>query len=121
MTHLYKLTDEQVALIRGQTIDADLRAALDRKINFSNAVVHFSEQQAANEPELTVYADAAPEMSCVDDGVCEIDSQGPVAIVSKGEDAGAYVLAWVWVGDEDAGIETPDEDEDEDEDEDDEG
>lgn len=36
-----------------------------------------------------------------DDGVCEIDDN---AIVSIGDDPGAYVMAWVWVDQDDAGI-----------------
>lgn len=38
------------------------------------------------------------------DGEIEIDSHGsplPTARVSRGEDPGAYVLAWVWVYDVD--------------------
>lgn len=46
------------------------------------------------------------------DGEIEIDAD---AEVSFGEDDGAYVMAWVWVTDEEAGIESPDEDEDDDE------
>lgn len=29
------------------------------------------------------------------------------AVISKGEEPGAYVMAWVWVTDDDAGIEPP--------------
>ena len=112
MTHLYKLTDDQVALIKSLTIDGDLRAALNRKLDFSSATVFFSERQEAEEPELSKYASVADQMRCVEDGVCEIDGSG---IVSKGEDAGAYVMAWVWVGDEDL---DPEDDEDDEDDED---
>ena len=42
------------------------------------------------------YRDAAHELAR--EGELEID---PNAIVSKGDDAGAYVMAWLWVGDED--------------------
>lgn len=111
-THVYKLTDDQVAFLRSLPLHDDIQKALDKPLKFSGAVEHFGERQEIEHPELTIYSDTASEMSCVEDGVCEIDQQGPVAIVSKGEDAGAYVLAWVWVGDEDAGIEPADEDED---------
>lgn len=54
------------------------------------------------------YRDAAENLNFVRDGECEIDSN---AVVSKGGDPGAYVMAWVWVYDDDAGIE-PEEDAD---------
>jgi hypothetical protein len=44
------------------------------------------------------YRDAVPAK----DGELECDGD---AIVSKGGDGGAYVQCWVWVADEDAGIE----------------
>jgi len=48
------------------------------------------------------YRDAVP----VRDGSLECDGE---AIVSKGNEAGAYVQCWVWVSDKDAGIEEEDE------------
>lgn len=45
------------------------------------------------------------------EGEIEID---PGAIVSMGGDPGAYVMAWVWVSNEEAGIESEEEDEDDD-------
>lgn len=35
------------------------------------------------------------------DGECEVDTNG---IVSVSDDGGAYVMAWVWVYDKDAGV-----------------
>jgi len=48
---------------------------------------------------LTKYRDAAMRESR--DGELEID---PNAVVSQGDDAGAYVLAWLWIGDDFAGV-----------------
>jgi hypothetical protein len=56
---------------------------------------------ALDDPKLDRYRAAAVEQSS--DGELEID---PGAVVSKGVDRGAYVMAWLWVSDEDAGIET---------------
>jgi len=56
---------------------------------------------ALDDPELAPYRAAAFEQSSA--GELEID---PGAVVSKGHDRGAYVMAWLWISDEDAGIET---------------
>jgi len=45
------------------------------------------------------------------DGECEIDSD---AIVSNGDDAGAYVQAWVWVRDDEDSDDTDEDDDDQD-------
>jgi hypothetical protein len=45
------------------------------------------------------YRKAADEMSR--EGECEVDDG---AVVSIGSDSGAYVMAWMWVTDEEAGI-----------------
>ena len=52
------------------------------------------------------YLARAEEISV--DGECEIDDD---AIVSEGEDHGAYVMGWIWVDAEDAGVEKPSEEE----------
>lgn len=46
------------------------------------------------------YINAVP----ISEGDLECDSD---AVVSKGDDPGAYVMCWKWVDDEDAGIEKP--------------
>lgn len=46
-------------------------------------------------PEATAYREAASELS--KDGELEIDDG---AIVSMGDDPGAYVMAWLWVSEE---------------------
>ncbi len=48
------------------------------------------------------YREAARAVYQVD-GELEFD---PTAVVSKGEDAGAYVMGWQWVADEEIGIES---------------
>lgn len=52
------------------------------------------------------YRDAAEGLNFVREGECEIDDW---AVVSKGDDGGAYVMAWVWVTDEQAGIDPEEE------------
>jgi hypothetical protein len=89
-----------------------LFARVGTTATLSAAIAIAAERQAAEEPELNVYGDAADQMHYVRDGEVEVDTQGKVPIVSKGEDAGAYVLGWIWVDDETAGVEADEEDED---------
>lgn len=65
------------------SFDRKIKAAVDEDVNAE------------------VYREAAIKKWAYNDD-CEIDED---AIVSKGADAGAFVHAWVWVRDEDAGIE----------------
>lgn len=44
------------------------------------------------------------------DDELEVD---PDAVVSRGGDPGCWVMAWLWVSDEQAGMEEPEDDEDE--------
>lgn len=62
----------------------------------------------ADGPNDEKYRDAASEKHGRD-GECEIDGNG---LVSVSSDGGAYVMAWVWVDDEEAGI-GPEEDDNE--------
>jgi hypothetical protein len=52
-------------------------------------------------PTLRKYADAA-QAEYHEEGELEFDDG---AVVSHGEDAGAYVMCWRWVDDETAGVE----------------
>lgn len=98
---LLKLTDEQYSdlnrylkLIGGQEAMA-LHDQLDKlEPTFAECSSYFGAKQKREEPELNPYRDAAEGADFDDD-----------AIVSKGKDNGAYVMAWIWVSDEDAGIE----------------
>lgn len=65
----------------------------------------YGEKQRIEEPHLTPYITAARE-HCTDD--LEIDD---APIVSEGGDPGAWVSAWVWVTDAEAGVERDEEDE----------
>jgi len=51
------------------------------------------------DPTLAKYRASA--MRQIREGELEIDAG---AVVSKGDDAGAYVMAWLWISDELAGI-----------------
>lgn len=83
-------------------LKAQLRALIDAGLDFGTAVTAFAEHQTETTPELAAYQSAAEGLDIVREGECEVDSG---AIVSKGEDAGAYVMAWLWVSDDDAGVE----------------
>lgn len=63
-------------------------------------------QKEDNNPILEQYRAAAAE-KWEREGSCEIDSG---ALVSIGDDPGAYVMAWVWVYDTEAGIKKDEED-----------
>jgi hypothetical protein len=62
---------------------------------------------AQEDPDFGKYRDAAKKLHHRE-GELEIDDD---AIVSKGEDPGAYVQAWIWVSNSDAGVEEEGEDE----------
>lgn len=68
-------------------------------LTFGEAVNHYGAVQDADEPDLAAYRAAVPTR----EGELEVD---PNAIVSVSDDGGAYVAAWVWVTDDQAGIET---------------
>jgi hypothetical protein len=59
--------------------------------DFAEATLHFAARQ---DPTLSHYVSAAQTKT--KEGDLEIDDS---AIVSKGDDSGAYVMAWLWVGD----------------------
>lgn len=80
-----------------------LRSLISEGLTYSEAAKVFGDHQDATEPHLKAYRDALPSWA----GEREVDSN---AMVSKGGDAGAYVQAWVWVSDSEAGVESDDED-----------
>jgi len=91
----------QNALATLDTDDSDVRlAVLDRLalagLTFGDCVTFFSAQQ---DDKAGAYVSAAQEKWGDD---VEVDAN---AIVSEGDDDGAYVMAWVWVSDEAAGLE----------------
>lgn len=76
---------------------AELRAFLEGEgIDFAACVGAFGQSSADN-----AYVRAAQGKS--EEGELEIDE---TAVVSDGSDPGAYVLAWVWVSNKDAGIDS---------------
>jgi len=68
----------------------------------AEAIAKRIEESVANrkDPQLAEYVGAAIELFAKD-GELEVDDD---AVVSKGGDAGAYVMCWRWVSDEDAGV-----------------
>lgn len=87
-----------------------LKALIAEGLDFSTMVRAFADHQFQTEPELALYFRSAGSLSFVREGQCEIDRQGSfgAGIVSKGDDDGAYVLAWVWVTDAEAGVDVDD-------------
>lgn len=80
------------------TREKALAALIADGCTFSEMTQAWAGHQAATEPELKAYVDACPDKA----GACEVEGAG---IVSKGADAGAYVMTWTWVTDEAAGME----------------
>lgn len=86
--------------------DTGLAALIAAGLTFGQCLTAFGALQAEKEPELLPYADAAKELG-LDENDFSFDDE---PIVSKGTDtpligeaAGAYVLCWRWVSDEEAG------------------
>lgn len=87
------LTDENIRLIKETMASRGLagQEILDAITDQENVI-----------PEAEKYIDAAARKGS--EGSLEVDAD---AVVSMGDDAGAYVMAWLWVTDDDAGIEPP--------------
>lgn len=93
------------------SLDADAIDRLCERLNcegltFAEVTQHFGRVQAEKEPHLTAYAEAMRTR----DGDLERDD---LPIVSQSDDGGAYVMAWKWVDDADAGIDRESEPENE--------
>lgn len=88
--------------LRHEVMQAQLRAIPN--LTFGDCVNFFSEQQDEEDGKFVSAA-----MGRGTDGELEIDEN---AIVSRGSDPGAYVMAWIWISDRDAEIEDYGEDDD---------
>lgn len=77
--------------------DADLLDGLlnllDKLIEAPGSWIHREEGEEDEPPTDEEYIETARQIHG-EDGVCEIDEG---AVVSRGDDPGAYVQAWVWV------------------------
>ena len=77
----------------------ELRAAFDVVVaaggSFGEMVNYFAEQD--DQVALRHYIDEAQNHQLVSDGTLEVADPG---CVSKGDDNGAYVMAWLWVEDD---------------------
>lgn len=71
-----------------------LRELIKAGLTFADALGVFAE---GNTDEDKAYIDAAKVKHTFDEGELEVDES---SIVSKGDDDGAYVLAWTWVSDD---------------------
>jgi hypothetical protein len=90
------LTEEQASLVVGAMSLLSVPEARE----ISNALLHFLKINEADGSEQKQYIEAARRLKHRD-GELEIDDH---PVVSSGEDAGAYVMAWVWISDNDAGF-----------------
>lgn len=101
--HCIATNEGEVPLLNAEELDELCEnlnvGALD--VNFGGACRYFHEQQ---DPALEPYIQNAGQMNYVRGGEVEVDDY---AIVSKGNGAGAYVLGWIWVDDETAGVKSP--------------
>lgn len=79
-----------------------IKAALAKQGKAGQAIISRirSAQEDQEGEDIGKYREAAKEMAT--DGELEVDDG---AIVSRGDDPGAYVMAWLWVDNEKAGIE----------------
>lgn len=66
-----------------------------------SAMAYITEALGADQDETVDQYREAARTKWEEEGECEIDD---LAVVSVSEDGGAYVQAWVWVSNEDAGI-----------------
>ncbi len=86
-------------------LTADDLAVLERRLGSGHDLCERvrSALSDAVDPILNTYRHAARRLA--HSGELEID---PGAVVSKGDDPGAYVMAWLWISDADAGIRSAD-------------
>lgn len=83
---------------------AQLRRLIANGLEFGTVLNVFGEHQAEKKPELLPYSNGVENTRTwqdAPDGDVVIDD---APLVSKGDANGAYVLAWIWVSDEDAGV-----------------
>ena len=96
-------SNEEVAMLRRLLAYVEGSTDRDTEISLIRAKLDLYE---APETKDQRFRDAAEGQSWVRDGECEIDDH---AVVSS-SDEGAYVMAWVWASNADAGIEDCDHD-----------
>ncbi len=78
---------------------AALKTRRSEGLTFADCVAFFAEHD--QDENMDAYVSAARQQY-VDEGSIEVDDP---TIVSVSDDGGAYVMAWVWVTNADAGIE----------------
>lgn len=79
-----------------RTLVDRLNALIDAGLDFGTVANTFCQRQSADESR---YAAAASTHPLLCEGELEVD--GESAVVSLSGDGGAYVMAWLWVADED--------------------
>lgn len=75
----------------------ELNKLIAQGLTFATVQAAFAKTEEQTNPKIAGYRATALDMHHRD-GELEVDEN---AIVSAGDDSGAYVQAWVWVGDED--------------------
>jgi hypothetical protein len=86
----------QVKPLRSTQIDALCKSLNHNGLTFADTVPQFAES-AADSP----YVAAARAHHLLSEGMLEVDDP---AVVSQGDDSGAYVMAWLWIDDAAAGV-----------------
>lgn len=74
--------------------DAALDALVAKGLGFGHCTHYFAKQ--SDQLELAQYLEWGTDHRLLSDGTLELADPG---IVSKGDDPGAYVLAWLWIAD----------------------
>lgn len=90
-----RLSKDELRLIAACLGQLTVREAKNLKGLFENRITELENEET--QKRWQAYRDAAPSR----DGELEVDEN---ALVSEGGDTGAYVMAWIWVPNHDAGI-----------------
>lgn len=89
-------SNEELGMLRKLLAYVEENTDRDTEVGLIRAKI---DQYTSPESKDQRYRDAAAQQSWVRDGECEIDDHA----VTSCSDEGAYVMAWVWAGREDAG------------------
>lgn len=82
----------------GTSLKERLIVLIEEGLSFSDALNAFAERRSDDEQS---YVQAAREKVANQEGSLEVDDN---AVVSESDDGGAYVMGWVWVDAEEAGL-----------------
>jgi hypothetical protein len=103
------LTPEELAIVLkglsdSNLVDHDPVSGSERVRLRAELYKKYQESQDSAAQALDLAFVTAAQNRHQDDSVCKIDDG---ALVSKGEDPGAYVMAWLWITNAEAGLTEP--------------